>query len=488
MKKFLVIILGLSIVLPAIPLSSFKAEAGVPVFETNAADLANTAQSAVSDAASLSQQILEWAETFVLSSLKKQLLDYLVDQIIASVQGGGEPQFVTDWQGFLADAGNRAAGEFAQEVGLGFLCSPFNFQIQAALLPVPEFAQAASCTLDDIVGNIEAFYEDFRNGGWIAYGTSWRVENNFFGALAMASKELGIKQESAAFAAFSEAFSGGGFLSSKKCQKDANGNDIPDTCVITTPGSTVSNLVSKAVGSDFDFIVNAEQLGDYASAITNALINRLITEGLSAVRSATTRTQRERAATQYSDITENNFDFLKSSTLAQISQTLDPRQQAHSLIDFMVSNLNGFKISLNNLLNQFNNVSVAICQPLTGTALTAIGGTTQTVVVANAKAAIQNEIAQADANIAQLLGDKANNQIIIDELAAAKAQIEPLTLENSDLTELSGIISSIVDVIDPGGASNFKSAIEAQNEAINQNISDKLATFNQQLQQCLNQP
>ena len=488
MKKFLVIILGLSIILTAIPISGFKAEASVPVFETNAAFLAGAQAVAGATTGTLSQDLLEWAETFILSSLKKQLLDYLVDQVIGSIQGGGEPQFVTDWQGFLADAGDRAAGEFAQEVGLGFLCSPFNFQIQAALLPVPEFAQAASCTLDDIVGNIEAFYEDFRNGGWLAYGASWNAENNFFGILSLTIAERGSRTAAAQFGFLSEALSGGGFLSSKKCQKDANGNDIPDTCVIVTPGSTVNDLVSKAVGSDFDFIVNAEQLGDYASAITNALINRLITEGLSAVRSATTRTQRERAADQYEDITDNTFDFLKSSTLSQIGLTLNPRQQAHSLIDGMVTNLNSFKISLNNLLNQFNNVGVAICQPLTGTTLTSIGGTNQTVVVANVKSAIQNEIAQADANIAQLLSDKANNQIIIDELSTAKSQIEPLTLENSDLTEISAIISSITDVIDPGGSSNFKSAIEAQNEAINQNISDKLATFNQQLQQCLNQP
>src|SRR5437868_4902017 len=53
------------------------------------------------------------------AALKKQILDRIVDQIITSIQGGGKPQFVTNWQGFLEDAGQGAAGIFAQQLGAG---------------------------------------------------------------------------------------------------------------------------------------------------------------------------------------------------------------------------------------------------------------------------------------------------------------------------------------------------------------------------------
>ena len=46
-----------------------------------------------------------------------------------------------------------------------------------------------------------------------------------------------------------------------------------------TPGKALGDTVSKAIGSDIDFIVNADDLSAYIAAITNALINRIIKEG-----------------------------------------------------------------------------------------------------------------------------------------------------------------------------------------------------------------
>src|SRR3989344_9438205 len=60
--------------------------------------------------------ILEYVLDLAVEILKKQLLDYIVDQIIQWIQGGGKPQFVTDWDGFLKDAANRATGQFLQEL------------------------------------------------------------------------------------------------------------------------------------------------------------------------------------------------------------------------------------------------------------------------------------------------------------------------------------------------------------------------------------
>lgn len=227
------------------------------------------------------QTFWQWAEEFVQTVLQKAILDVVVDQIITYIQGGGKPQFVTDWQGFLEDAGQRAAGEFVDSLGLGFLCEPFSLQLQVAVGESPKkFSTEAECTLDDILENAEGFTDDFRTGGWVAYGQYWKVNNNFIDSLVTASNELGFKRSGAAGAALSEALSGGGFLSTKKCQKDAKGKDIPSTCKLVTPGRTLGDLTSKALGSDIDFLLNAEQLGDYVSAIVDALLNRVIEEGL----------------------------------------------------------------------------------------------------------------------------------------------------------------------------------------------------------------
>src|SRR3989338_7787910 len=63
--------------------------------------------------------IFKWLQKFALSTLKKRVLDVMVDQVVTSIQGGGKPQFVTDWKGFLQDASQAAVGDFAQEFGAG---------------------------------------------------------------------------------------------------------------------------------------------------------------------------------------------------------------------------------------------------------------------------------------------------------------------------------------------------------------------------------
>lgn len=443
--------------------------ASVPISNPGIGQIAGAAQ------AETEQSFYVWIEEFVRTTLMKTLLDQLVGQILGFIQGDGEPKFVTNWEGLLADAGNKAAGQFAQEIGAGFLCSPFDLQIQLALLPVStQFSERSGCTLDDIVGNIEAFYDDFNNGGWIAYGNAWLPQNNFFGVLLDATQELSIRKEVAAAAEWSAAMAGGGFLSIK----DANGN-------IVTPGRALGDLTSKALGTDIDFVMNAKQLGDYVEAIANSLINRLIKEGVTGIQSATTRAEREEAVSQEAGITENNFDFIKQTTLNQINLTLGPSQQSVTIINGTIATLNSYITSLNSLFNSFSNLSQAVCQVSGGFA---IGGPSQNIVVADVKAAITAEIAQAEDKITELTNQKSNLEALIEELQIAKAQIEPLTTDNSSIIQLTNITQSLVGLLDPVGASNFKTAMEEQQAAIGSDTNSKLSTFNQQLQQCLATP
>ncbi len=227
------------------------------------------------------QTFWQWAEEFVQTFLQKAILDVVVDQIITYIQGGGKPQFVTDWKGFLEDAGQRAVGDFVKSLGAGFLCEPFSLELQIAFGggSKKKFSEEAKCTLDDIIENVENFSNDFREGGWIAYGETWKVQNNFVSSFINISEKLGLEKEAAELAALNEAVSGKGFLSSKKCTTDSQGKK---TCKLVTPGSTLGDLTSKALGSDIDFLLNADQLGDYVSAIVDALLNRVIEEGLAA--------------------------------------------------------------------------------------------------------------------------------------------------------------------------------------------------------------
>lgn len=492
LKKILISGVGVAILTSSIQIVPV-AHANVPVLETGplltVAKLiaGNTTQKNIQD-------LKKWAETFVRSTLKKRILDVLVDQIIQYVQGGGKPKFVTDWRGFLEDAGQQAAGDFAKSLELGFLCEPFKLQIQLGLLPVPTFSERATCTLDKIVGNVENFYADFRNGGWLAFTSSWQPNNNPFGSILMALSEQNRQAGNAQKAAELEAVAGAGFLSVKKCKEDADGVIIQSTCVVTTPGKVLGDVVGKAVGSDIDFILSAEQLGDYVAAIANAAINRLITEGAKGLSGVSTKSAPKggyipagtpgtcagltgtalQACQNLITDSDNSFTTGKSVALGQINETLLPRQDAQLVIQSSISSTQQYINDLGSLKSFFSGLGQATCPPPPGQF--------QPLQVSQVIQSISNEQGLATTTLNNLANDFSENQAIIDPIVAAKNQIQ--NLNAGDWTGLTTILTNITGNLDYYSANNFKSFAEAQQDEINQNISQKLTTFNQQKQQC----
>lgn len=258
---------------------------------------------AVSTARETKQSLYEWFQSFVREALKKALLDRMVAEIIQWIQNGDEPRFVINWQTYLEDAGQVAAGDFAQQIGAGFLCEPFSAQLELVFAPSPEISDdlenGLSCTLDDMVGNIESFYDDFSNGGWIAYQEAWEPRNNIFGAYVIASGQRRQLINDAELAARDEALAGNGFLSPKACReaiggtgpdldKDGVRGDIPASCDISTPGSIVEELTRRAVTADIDFLISANQLSSYLAAIADAAFSRLMRDGINGLRGLST--------------------------------------------------------------------------------------------------------------------------------------------------------------------------------------------------------
>ncbi len=176
-------------------------------------------------AGKLGRSIFEWIKTnwkeVMRDIVAKRIIDYIVDQTVKWVQGGGDPKFITDWDGFLKDAGDIAFESISRDLLLADLCSPFGLQLKLAFLPVPKFSQRVSCTLDKAVKNIKDFYVDFSVGGWEGYLASWEPQNNFFGAALMIQDEKMLKQAKAVQVAGQKALSGKGFLGVERCKKTA---------------------------------------------------------------------------------------------------------------------------------------------------------------------------------------------------------------------------------------------------------------------------
>ena len=258
--------------------------AALPVICLNCSQVVVQAAWKISD-------IGRWLKEDLMKSLRdviaKRIIDYIVDQTVQWIQGGGKPQFVTDWKGFLKKAGDIAFDQVIKDVGLARLCEPFSLQVRISLLPVQGFSTRISCTLDSVVKNIEDFYKNFENGGWIAYNEAWQPQNNYFGQMLMIHDQILTETSKEVTAQANDALAGKGFLSVKKCIAWQTPLD-PQTgqpsgerkCVreeIVTPGDTVGVAVGNAITSDTQWAANIQS---WTSALVNALINRLITEGV----------------------------------------------------------------------------------------------------------------------------------------------------------------------------------------------------------------
>ncbi|MDI6734301.1 MAG: hypothetical protein QMD50_02300 [Patescibacteria group bacterium] len=263
--------------------------------------------------------------------LKKRLLDQLVDQTINWIQNGGEPRFVTDFQGFLEDAKQAAIGDTLRDIGLGKLCDTRAFakiELTLGKRTPQKFSQDVTCTLDQVVGNIKAFREDFKQGGWLGIQEAANPRNNIFGLKLMAMdrviKEIDAREEAAKLEVGST-----GYIGQKNCEEyelldkstgsrleqgkmhpigpggtnmlvglnptPANADGTPpnlyDAAInsgraywhcfknkIITPADTTAAIMAKTGGLDYDYILQSEDVSAYITAISDALINRLSTE------------------------------------------------------------------------------------------------------------------------------------------------------------------------------------------------------------------
>lgn len=275
-REKIVISLAIFIIIGAIIFSPKPAKAVVPTWDGFV--LTETIANFV-------ETIIRWEFEDAMKALRdtiaKQLMDYVGDQVLTWVQGGGEPQFVGDWEGFLKNAGMIAISTVVDDIYGADICSPFKAQVQRYVVPQNPQAQAYSqrieCTLDDVVNNIEAFYEDpYNNGGIEAYNISLEPQNNFFGQILMAHDEALFRSGAEIEGAKNEAVAGGGFLSSFEClEHNSLGECIKKQ--ITTPAKTVADTVSRVVTSDLEWSANIES---WLSVLVNSVVDRLINEGL----------------------------------------------------------------------------------------------------------------------------------------------------------------------------------------------------------------
>src|SRR3989344_5692239 len=245
----------------------------------------------------LGKMIVDWAKDYFKEKLKDLVVNRLTRAMVGWVKGeglsAGQPRFVTNWQRFMDDVVNEAGGSVIESVAPE-LCQSFGPLVRVAVEPIgargPRFR--TSCTLDRVVSNIQDFYDDFENGGWLAYGAAYQERNNYFGSLLAVNEEVMSAISKAKEAKRDETVAAGGYLGSVVCVKwgwkEAPGtttsNGLPVLprgnfeCLerkTTTPGSTVGSVVNQALLAPLHRIVNADRLTELMNALLDFEITKL---------------------------------------------------------------------------------------------------------------------------------------------------------------------------------------------------------------------
>lgn len=222
-----------------------------------------------------------------LRAAAKSFADHLVYDIVDWIGGEGEdnnPQFITNWRDFFSEVADDATGRFIKEAKLSKLCEPFRFSVQLQLQTpgTPGRPTLPTCTLSDVVNNIESFYEDFNDGGWFAFEEASYPWNNSIGAMLMVNDNLALEIELAKEAAEKETQSG--YKPTKYClEVEINEETGEEECVkemVSIPGDIKSNMASKAITQQLDktenYLLTESDLEYYEKLISNALVSRLI--------------------------------------------------------------------------------------------------------------------------------------------------------------------------------------------------------------------
>jgi hypothetical protein len=276
------------------------------------------------------------------ATIKKALLYQLSTQITDWIMTGKDPQFVKQPDQFLKDTGRLAIDRFISNVAPQ-LCQPFRLDVQIQIPAVTHetnpFYEQIRCTLDQVTNNIDNFYKDFRQGGWLTYQEILKPQNNYYGALMMTQSAALEAQNTAVQNAQQDLLQGRGFRSQTRCtswakyvpttppmlaNKNQDGinytisgtaaaqettNDPPEAGYTqnslrpyqywnsagtdfwecesyenTTPGTVAANLTEKANSTDLDYLPNAEDIDNFLQTIQDSIVNKLVKSGVNGLR------------------------------------------------------------------------------------------------------------------------------------------------------------------------------------------------------------
>ena len=263
-------------------------------------------QAGLTTAGNAINSVTAWATSqlglkeFVLDGFAWYAINIILEEMIRSVTAwvnagfpAGGPAFVQDLGGFLLNIADGIAGDFIlNNTNLGFMCSPFQLDIQFALTNQylanrdGGLGYQPQCRISSILQNIKNFtvnvngqvdldaaYDSstFAAGGWAWWmGATEVQENNVFGAYAKAQAAMNVAIRNAKGEEVKLLDFGQGFLSHKKC--DANGKN----CQIVTPGQVIESQLNEVLAGGQKRLTVADEINELIGALLSQLVKHVL--------------------------------------------------------------------------------------------------------------------------------------------------------------------------------------------------------------------
>jgi hypothetical protein len=262
---------------------------------------------------------------FLLDFIAYSIVDKIIKRIAAStvnwINSGfrGSPAFVANPGAYFTSIANEVAGDFIyNNPNLNFLCGPIKARIRVTLATnYNRRTTPRSCTLDDVIGNMEDFINDFERGGWQKFfRLTQEQQNNPIGAYIQAEGDMARQIASRLDLKRKELDWGNGFLSFKTCDKltpvsssptgppvgipiiSPDGGEptysapptgepagpavsgrsecIPGSEKTTTPGAVIQNQLNEVLSIGGRKLAVADEINEILNALLGQLINRIV--------------------------------------------------------------------------------------------------------------------------------------------------------------------------------------------------------------------
>ncbi|OGM90578.1 hypothetical protein A2755_03425 [Candidatus Wolfebacteria bacterium RIFCSPHIGHO2_01_FULL_48_22] len=265
--------------------------------------------------------ILKWVEDELWPVLRdqavKRIVDDLTDQIIDSIENGGEPLFIQDPLGELQRVGDITFDTFnsylGSETGVN-LCAPFQAELslyfQTTFQREQPFGLPVQCTFSEFQQALQDSAHLIERGGWVTFQQAFIPSNNFFGASLLVdqaymnetqrklkeasdrmNRNLGFDDVSLCTQwrnprsgdlavseneAYSMALEMSGYAMPLTQDQDQQVQNIMEgLCTrreTLTPGSIVAEAATKGVLKDFEYAANVQSI---ISALINTALSKV---------------------------------------------------------------------------------------------------------------------------------------------------------------------------------------------------------------------